>query len=71
MSAPPMTLSGPSPMTRHSLVAAFSKLGRTMLAIVCIVLVAALVVALRYVLFEHFHGGDHVLHELLRFIRGG
>ena len=70
MSAPPMILSGPLPMTRHSLVAAFSSLGRKMLAIACIVLVAALVLAMRYVLFEHFHGGDHVLHELLRVIRG-
>jgi hypothetical protein len=68
MSALPMILSGPVAMTRHSLVAAFSKLGRTMLAIVCIALVAALVVALRYVLFEHFHGHDQMLQALLRLV---
>lgn len=70
MSALPMILSGPLPMTRHSLVAVCSKLGRMMLAIVCLALVAALVVALRYVLFEHFHGHDQVLQALLRLVFG-
>jgi len=70
MSAPPMILSGPLPMTRHSLVAAFSKLGRIMLVIVCIALATALAVGLRYVLFEHFHGHDQVLHALLRLVFG-
>jgi len=69
MSAPPMILLGTLPLTRHGLVAALSNFGRKTLAIACIALAAGGVLALRYVLFEHFHGGHHVLHELLRFIR--
>jgi hypothetical protein len=38
---------------------------RLALTVLTLAVVAVLVVTLRYLIFEHFHGDDHVVHVLL------
>ena len=49
-------------------VAGLSAAWRFTVVVLTLVLIAALVVVLRYVVFEHFHGDDHLLRAALKAI---
>jgi len=55
---------------RSSLAAGLAVAGRFALIALTLVLVAALVVTLRYVVFEHFHGDDHAIRAILDAVKG-
>jgi hypothetical protein len=55
---------------RPALAAGLAIAGRVALIGLTLALVAALVVILRYAVFEHFHGGDHAIRAVWEVVKG-